>query len=161
MSNVTKMETRNTDIQVKDRRSIAMDLQGVLQKTYEMLLATQLVHWNARGEHFLSIHKLTEEHYKELFESLDVIAERIRALGAEVPVNGAKKEFSISTKLNADNFLGMVKQLVSMHEIAASGAREVALGAEEADDIVTNDMLVDCINFHEKAVWMLRAIIEK
>ncbi len=53
----------------------------------------------------------------------------------------------------------MVEQLITMHEDSAKTAREVAGFADEADDPVTNDMMMDCLRFHEKAIWMLRAII--
>ena len=55
----------------------------------------------------------------------------------------------------------MVEQLAVLNEKAAAHAREVAGESEKAEDIVTTDMLVDCMKFHEKAVWMLRAIIAK
>jgi starvation-inducible DNA-binding protein len=58
---VTKMvEPRNIDLPAKDRSEIAQKVGTVLQKSYELLLASQLVHWNVRGELFLPIHQLTE-----------------------------------------------------------------------------------------------------
>ena len=155
------LEARNTDIDAKDRRRIAGLLGGVLKSTYELLLTTQLVHWNVKGEIFFSVHKLTDEQYNELFESLDTIAERMRALGAEVPVDGAVNEFALHAKLTGSDTRHMVEQLVRLREEAAAHAREVAGESEKADDIVTTDMLVNCMKFHEKAVWMLRAIIGK
>ncbi len=155
------VETRNTDITVKNREKIAVLLGDVLSSTYELLLASQLVHWNAKGSIFLPVHQLTETHYKELFESLDVIAERMRALGTEVPANGVNKEFSVSAKLSGSDIPHMVEQLAKLHEGAAAHAREVAAKSDEAGDIVTTDMLVDCMKLHEKAVWMLRAIVAK
>ena len=159
---VTKLvETRNVDLPAKDRGAIAQKVGTVLEKSYELLLASQLVHWNVKGELFLPIHQLTEQHYEALFDTLDVLAERMRALGTEVPTDGATKSFSVSAKLDASSMIGMVNQLVAMHEEAAKGAREVAGFADEHDDPVTNDMMMDCLKFHEKAIWMLRAIVSK
>jgi starvation-inducible DNA-binding protein len=155
------LETRNTDIDAKDRRKIAGLLGSVLTSTYELLLTTQLVHWNVKGEIFYSVHKLTDEHYNELFKSLDIIAERMRALGSEVPVDGVNKEFAVHAKVTGGDIPHMVEQLAILHEKAAAHAREVAGESDKAEDIVTTDMLVDCMKFHEKAVWMLRAIIAK
>ncbi len=155
------LETRNTDIDAKDRRKIAGLLGGVLTSTYELLLTTQLVHWNVKGETFFSVHKLTDEHYSELFKSLDIIAERMRALGSEVPVDGVNKEFSVHAQVTGGDIPHMVEQLAKLNEKASAHAREVAGESEKAEDIVTTDMLVDCMKFHEKAVWMLRAIIAK
>ena len=155
------LEVRNTDIDAKDRRKIAGLLGEVLTSTYELLITTQLVHWNVKGDSFFSIHKLTDEHYNELFDSLDIVAERMRALGSEVPVDGVNKTFEVHAKLAGGDVHHMVEQLAKLNEKAAAHARDVASESEKADDIVTTDMLVDLMKFHEKAVWMLRAIIAK
>jgi starvation-inducible DNA-binding protein len=155
------LEVRNTDIDAKDRRKIAGLLGEILTSTYELLLTTQLVHWNVKGENFFSVHKLTDEQYNELFKSLDVIAERMRALGSEVPADGATKEFSLHANINSGDIRHLVEELAILHEKAAAHAREVAAESDKADDIVTTDLLVDCMKFHEKSVWMLRAIISK
>ena len=159
MSAALKIEARNVDLPPKDRKSVAAELDKVLISTYELLLATQLVHWNARGSNFYSLHKLTDDQYEELFETLDVLAERMRALGATVPAAGPTKPFALSMSLKSAELDKMVEQLVALHEKAAADARDVAKSAEEVDDIATNDILVDCIKFHEKASWMLRAIV--
>ncbi|HRX35630.1 MAG TPA: DNA starvation/stationary phase protection protein [Aestuariivirga sp.] len=159
---VTKMvEPRDVDLPAKDRRALAKKVGQILQSTYELLLASQLVHWNVKGELFLPVHQLTEQHYESLFATLDILAERMRALGAEVPSEGATKSFSVSSRLDGSTMVKMVDQLIAMHEEAAKGARDVAIFADEAEDPVTNDMMMDCLKFHEKAIWMLRAIVSK
>ena len=159
---VTKLvEPRNVDLSPQDRRAIAQKVGTVLESSYQLLLASQLVHWNVKGELFLPIHQLTEQHYQALFETLDMLAERMRALGTEVPTDGATKSFSVAAKLDGSSMVKMVDQLIAMHEDAAKSAREVAGFADEHDDPVTNDMMMDCLKFHEKAIWMLRAIVSK
>lgn len=159
MAEARKLEVRNVDLPAKDRSAIAEKIGPILQGTYDLLLATQLVHWNVRGPLFLPVHQLTEQHYGTLFETLDTLAERMRALGAEVPASGATKTFTASAKLDGSSMATMVSQLISMHEDAAKAARDVAGFAEEHDDPVTNDMIMDCLKFHEKAIWMLRATV--
>jgi starvation-inducible DNA-binding protein len=85
----------------------------------------------------------------------------MRALGTEVPSDGATKSFEASSKLDGSSMKAMVEQLITMHEEAAKGAREVAGFADEHDDPVTNDMMMDALKFHEKAIWMLRAIVPR
>lgn len=155
------VEVRNVDLPAKDRSAIAVKVGTVLQQTYELLLATQLVHWNVRGPLFLPVHQLTDQHYEILFDTLDVLAERMRALGAEVPMEGATKSFTVTAKLDGSSMEKMVEQLIAMHEGGAKTAREVASFANDADDPVTNDMIMDCLKFHEKAIWMLRAIMAR
>lgn len=159
---VTKLvEPRDVNLSAEDRRQIAQKVGEVLNATYHLFLSSQLVHWNVKGPLFLPIHQLTEQHYQTLFETLDVLAERMRALGTEVPTDGATKTFSVEAKLDGSSMGAMVDQLIALHEEAAKGAREVANFADEHDDPVTNDMMMDSLKFHEKAIWMLRAIMTK
>lgn len=159
MAVAAAIEPRNVNIPAKDRRELAKRVGKVLESSYQLFLSSQLVHWNVKGELFLPIHQLTEQHYEALFQTLDVLAERMRALGAEVPSEGATKSFAVSARLDGSSMKKMVEQLIAMHEEAAKGARDVASFADESDDPVTNDMMMDCLKFHEKAIWMLRAII--
>lgn len=160
MSVARIVEPRNVDLSPKNRGNVALSLDKILHGTYELLVSTQLVHWNAKGELFLPVHKLTEEHYGELFQSLDVIAERMRALGTQVPAAGGNTEFSVTARIAGSNVREMVAELIKLHEAATMIERDAAGEADKVDDIGTSDMLVDCIKFHEKAIWMLRAIID-
>jgi starvation-inducible DNA-binding protein len=53
----------------------------------------------------------------------------------------------------------MVADLIADHEAAVRRMRDAGTKADENDDLVTTDMLTDRLNFHEKALWMLRAIV--
>jgi starvation-inducible DNA-binding protein len=45
-----------------------------------LYIKTRKFHWNVCGESFMEIHKLFENQYKQLEESIDEIAERINKL---------------------------------------------------------------------------------
>lgn len=151
-----KTEAIGTGIDAADRAAIAASLQDLLGATYRLLVKTQIHHWNVVGALFQPIHILTEQHYEDLFAAVDTLAERIRALGhpTAAPVIGTEK--SKVAEMTAQR---LVEDLVADHEAICRRMREAASVAEEADDIVTNDMLVARLTFHEKAIWMLRAIV--
>lgn len=157
----TKKAAINTGIDQKDRREIARGLYKVLADSYCLMLMTQDCHWNVRGIHFINIHKLTEEQYRELFEAVDVIAERIRALGE--PVAGNFKAFQeVSSMpvpgaaLREEEMLGV---LLRGHEDIAKNARaQVGLAASAKDD-ATVDLLTNRMKHHEKTAWMLRSML--
>ncbi|MEM5501909.1 MULTISPECIES: Dps family protein [Ahrensia] len=136
-------------------------LSEVLASTYKLMIKTQVYHWNVVGPLFGPIHELTEAHYNTLFEAIDIIAERVRALGHIAPVNfGDMKNFA-PTGHSVDNSSAhdMVADLIKDHEAAARTIREVGSKAGEAGDMVTEDMLTARLTFHEKALWMLKAIV--
>jgi starvation-inducible DNA-binding protein len=150
----------NTGIAAKDRKAVAESLSAILADTYALLVKTHIYHWNVVGPLFHSIHVMTEEQYNDLFKATDELAERIRALGYRAPVAG-NKGADIVVELGADSKSAhdMVADLVNGHESAIRKMRDAAEQAEEAEDFVSHDMLVGRMTYHEKVVWMLRAVV--
>ena len=68
-------------IKGKDREKIVQGLSRVLADTYTLYLKTHNFHWNVEGPMFNTLHLMFMDQYTELWNALDPIAERIRALG--------------------------------------------------------------------------------
>ena len=75
----------NTGIKEKDRKEIAQRLSKLLADTYTLYLKTHNFHWNVTGPMFQTLHLMFEQQYIELAAAVDLIAERIRALGFPAP----------------------------------------------------------------------------
>lgn len=73
-----------------DRKKIADGLSALLADSYTLYLMTHNFHWNVTGPQFNSLHNMFMTQYTEQWNALDVIAERIRALGFPAP---GTKEF--------------------------------------------------------------------
>ena len=153
--------TIGTGLADEQRVDIATRLGQILDKTYSLMVRSHIYHWNVHGPLFEPLHVLLEGHYKALFEATDDIAERIRQLGMRAPGKGQK---SFPTSLaQADlerDAHGMVEDLLSQHEAACRAMREAGIAADDAGDLVTNDMLSRLLAFHEKAAWMLRTMLD-
>lgn len=154
-----------TGIESTDRQALAQAVGKALAETYVLYTKTQAIHWNVVGPMFYSLHKLTEEQYEDLAEAVDDLAERIRALGAPAP--GCFEEFlELSDIEEAPRSQGRtaeqaVQMLCADHETAARTFREATRLADEMDDVVTADLLTDRMAQHEKAAWMLRALVQE
>ncbi len=150
----------DTGLQANDRQKICEHLVEVLADTYTLLLKTHVYHWNAVGPLFFPLHVLLEQQYKDLFEAADIVAERIRALGQPTPYSFGEmlKHTAVKEETRPRSELEMVEHLARDHERMAKRSREAATLADAADDFVTSDMLTQRMAFHEKAIWMLRAI---
>jgi starvation-inducible DNA-binding protein len=100
--------------------------------------------------------------YTEQWAALDLIAERIRALGHHAP--GIYKEFgalaSIKELSGTPKAMDMVGYLVSAQEATAKTARGLFPLVEQANDQPTADLLTQRIHVHEKTAWMLRSLLE-
>lgn len=138
-------------------------LKKLLADTYGLQLKTQNYHWNVEGTHFRSLHLLFEEQYNELFAAVDVIAERIRALGEKAP--GTYSEFSKLSKVKEGNSdlddMGMAADLYSTNQQLVQSLKKVIEVAEKADDAATADLATQRIAVHDKAAWMLKSSLPK
>lgn len=151
----------HTGLDDGERKMLAGHLAQVLADTYVLMIKTHVYHWNVVGPHFMPLHTLTESHYNDLFKAADIIAERIRALGHLAPhsIQSMLPESTVEEEQKSRSAESMISQLVHDHEQIARRMRESAGVAEELEDFVTTDMLTDRLAFHEKAIWMLRAMI--
>src|ERR671911_208378 len=80
-----------------DRQEIADGLARLLADSYTLYLKTHKYHWNVTGPMFQTLHLMFEQQYNELALAVDLVAERIRALG--LPAPGSYKEFSELTSI--------------------------------------------------------------
>jgi len=147
----------------KQREEIADGLSHLLADTYTLYLKTHNFHWNVTGPMFTTLHTLFEQHYTELAMAVDVIAERIRALGVAAP--GSYKQFaklsSIEEETGTPSAEGMIRQLVKGQEAVVKTARAVFPVVDKANDEPTADLLTQRMQIHEKNAWMLRSLLEK
>jgi starvation-inducible DNA-binding protein len=149
-------------IEADERRTIAAGLSRVLADSYTLYLKTHNFHWNVTGPMFQTLHVMFETQYDELAIAVDLIAERIRALGVAAP--GTYKQFaelsSIEEQDGVPKAEDMIRLLVRGHETAARTSREVFGVAEAANDQSTCDLLTQRMQVHEKTAWMLRSLLE-
>lgn len=139
-------------------------LQVLLADEYVLYVKTQKFHWNVTGPFLGSLHKLFNDHYEELAEFNDAIAERVRALGAMSI--GTLKEFLEQSSLQENpgvnpSYDQMIAELVADHEKVIQKMRTYAEDTQEWEDMGTNNFLLNLLEKHEKMAWMLRAHLEK
>lgn len=140
---------------------VAEELNKLLADTYLLYLKTQNFHWNVTGQLFYSIHLMFEKQYEELAEAVDLIAERIRALGFHAPASFS--EFIKLTQLKeAAKGLSaekMIQELLSDHESITKNCHGMMKIAQESGDEGTVDLFIERMREHDKTAWMLRSSI--
>ena len=150
-------------INAKDRAAIAQGLSRLLADSFTLYLMTHNFHWNVTGPQFNSLHQMFMGQYTEQWNALDIIAERIRALGHPAPAT--YKEFvklaSIKEVEGAPKSDDMIRHLVAAQEATARTARKLFPVVEAAGDQPTADLLTQRLEIHEKTAWMLRSLLEE
>ena len=161
---MAKKSTVKIDIGIneKDRKEIANGLNRLLADSYTLSLMTHNFHWTVKGPMFTTLHLMFEGQYTELALAVDLIAERIRALGFPAP--GTYGEFvqlsSIKEVKGQPKAEDMIKHLVAGQEAVTRTARSIFPLVEKASDEPTADLLTQRMQLHEKTAWMLRSLLE-
>jgi starvation-inducible DNA-binding protein len=146
-----------------NRQKIADGLSRLLADSYTLYLMTHNFHWNVTGPMFNTLHLMFMGQYTEQWNALDLIAERIRALGFPAP--GSYKDFgrlaSIKEVDGVPRATDMIERLVDAQEATARTARALFPVVEKANDQPTMDLLTQRLDVHEKTAWMLRSLLEE
>ena len=153
----------NIGISDAGREKIVRGLSALLADSYTLYLMTHNFHWNVIGPQFNSLHAMFMGQYTEQWNALDIIAERIRALGYPAP--GTYSEFvkraSIKEVEGVPKAEDMIRHLVKAQEATAKTARKLFPVVDSANDQPTADVLTQRIDVHEKTAWMLRSLLEE
>jgi starvation-inducible DNA-binding protein len=153
----------NIGIEAGAREEIAAGLSRLLADTYTLYLKTHYFHWNVTGPMFQTLHLMFETQYTELALAVDLIAERIRALGFTAP--GSYSEYaklsSIPETTTVPKAEEMIKLLVEGQEAVCRTARSIFPISEKVSDEPTADLLTQRLQLHEKTAWMLRSLLEQ
>lgn len=149
-------------ISENNRQAIVEGLSKLLADSFTLYLTTHNFHWNVTGPMFNTLHLMFMDQYTEQWNALDIIAERIRALGYPAP--GTFKDYerlaSIKETVGQPKATEMVKILVDAQESTARTARSLLALVEKANDQPTLDLLTQRLEIHEKTAWMLRSLLE-
>ena len=153
----------NTGIDEESRKKIADGLSRMLADSYTLYLKTHNFHWNVTGPMFQTLHLMFETQYTELALAVDLIAERIRALGYPAPgtYSDYAKLSSIPETAGVPKATEMIRLLVEGQEAVVRTARSIFPIVDQVSDEPTADLLTQRMQLHEKNAWMLRSLLEE
>ena len=137
--------------------TIVQTLKQVLADSYALYLKTQNYHWNVTGPNFASLHILFETQYTDLAAAIDLVAERIRALGEKAPASFSHYATqTVITDGNEDaSAQVMISDLAKANQLLIDSLKKARAAAAELGDVATEGLMVERITTHEKNVWML------
>lgn len=147
----------------KNLQEIIKLLSAVLADEMTLYVKTRNFHWNVAGDSFMEVHRLFEEHYKQLEKTIDEVAERIGKLGGKAI--GTMAEFLEHTRLKEQPGKyparkDMVGQLLKDHETVIKELRDDVDKCEKLGDAGTTDFLTGIMEQHETIAWVLRRYLD-
>lgn len=158
------MRKMNIGLTDEQREGVVDLLNSALADGYLLLVKTKKYHWDVIGPQFMTLHKIWEEHYEALTESIDAYAERIRQLGG-YPVGTLEGFLSLTSLTEHPGDLPsatlMLERLVSDHETVIRNLRQsIDACSDDFHDEGTADFLTGQMEAHEQMAWMLRSFFE-
>ncbi len=160
-----KIKTMKPNIGISEKimKNSSALLATVLADEMTLYIKTRKFHWNVSGESFMELHKLFENQYKQLEESIDEIAERIGKLGHKTI--GTMIEFSkLSSIKEKPGKYGSAKddisELLEDHEkVIIQLRKNIDDCADKNKDAGTADFFTGLMEQHETIAWVLRRYI--
>ena len=141
---------------------VIKNLEFVLADTYILYTKVQNFHWNVTGPSFSMWHSFFETLYRELAETIDLLAERIRQLGS--PVSGSLRSFlankSLEEAVGGEAALKMAEVLMHDYDRLGQLVRKTIGAAQASSDVVTEDQMIAFLAACDKAHWMLKSSVE-
>jgi starvation-inducible DNA-binding protein len=168
MATATKPRTDRTfktsvDIPAETRRKVNEILNQNLANSFDLMSQTKQAHWNVKGNDFWQLHKLFDELAAETAEWVDMIAERVTALGGYATGTARMAaETSELPEFPTDITGGMEYVAAVVERLAqfANGAREAIDETEKMGDANTSDLFTEIGRCADKYLYFLEAHIQ-
>jgi len=147
-----------TDLSSDATTQISHALNVLLADTYAVYVKTKNFHWHISGPHFRSYHLLFDEQAKELFDTTDDLAERVRKIGGTTVRSISHIQKLQTVQDNEREFvapLDMLRELMNDNKSMMTAMREAHELADKHKDIGTAAMLETFIDGAEKRNWFL------
>lgn len=156
-----QMPTHN-DLPEKVRSQMIALCNEQLADTFDLMSQVKQAHWNVRGPHFFSLHKLFDEVAEVVEGYVDMLAERATALGGIA--RGTCRMAASSSRLpeypedihNGIDHVAAVTERISM---LCKSSREAIEAATDADDQATADLFTEMVRDLDKYLWFVEAHI--
>jgi starvation-inducible DNA-binding protein len=151
------------DIDEDTRQQVIGFLNEQLADTFDMFSLAKQAHWNVKGAQFFQLHELFDLIAEGLLPYVDMIAERITALGGLAM--GTVRMAAEATRLEPypiDVLDSMETVEVVAERLAnlAASTRQAADRAEELEDMDTNDLFIEVSRDLDKWLWFLEAHLQ-
>jgi starvation-inducible DNA-binding protein len=147
-----------TDLASNATKDISGALNELLADTFALYLKTKNFHWHVSGPHFRDYHLLLDEQADQIYASTDVLAERVRKIGARTLHSIGEIAKLQSIKDNDKEFVApgeMLTELMEDNKTVIRRMRKAHEIADKHDDVATASLLENFIDEAERRNWFL------
>jgi starvation-inducible DNA-binding protein len=147
-----------TDLTPEEVSPVVQSLNGLLADAFALYMKTKNFHWHVSGPHFRDYHLMLDEQADKIFDSTDILAERVRKLGGRTLKSIGSIAKLQTIKDNDQDYVppnAMLKELMEDNKAMAAAMRSAHGICDESDDVASASLLEIFIDETERRVWFL------
>src|SRR5512147_1098093 len=148
----------------ENNRSAVIDLLNArLADTIDMQTQAKFAHWNVKGENFYELHLLFDSIAEHVEDAVDLIAERVTALGGRA--NGTARQVAATSSikeydLNVMHGMDHVRALLDSVSAVANAGREAIKQCASLGDDATADVFTEIVRAADKDIYFLQSHLQ-
>src|SRR5579872_3039242 len=143
-----------------NRRALIDLLNARLVDTIDMQTQAKFAHWNVKGEDFYQLHLLFDSIAEHVEDAVDLIAERVTALGGrangtarQVAANSSIEEYDLNIVAGMDHVRTLLDRLAAV----ANASRGAISESDELEDRATSDLFTEVVRTADKDLYFLES----
>lgn len=151
-----QLSTENTS-----NSPVVQDLRRQVANATVLYLNYKHYHWQTFGPHFRDLHKLFDDLGKEVLETVDPLAERVRMIGQDPPAHPLEllDLAGVTAAAPHSTMREMIEEADRNLLVVIKEIRQAVKTADQHDDPGTVDLLSRLVQIHEKHEWWARDIL--
>ncbi|MEO5943994.1 MAG: DNA starvation/stationary phase protection protein [Ferruginibacter sp.] len=147
-----------TDLKPEEVKAVAECVNPLVADAYALYSKTKNFHWHLSGSHFRDYHLLFDEQADAIFDSIDILAERVRRIGGTTirSISHISQLQTISD--NNEDFVNpedMIAELLADNQHIARNIRKAIKTTEDKRDTPTSNLLQEQLDATERRIWFL------
>ncbi len=152
-----------TDLTAQESQAVTEAVNPLIADAFALYVKTKNFHWHLSGSHFRDYHLLFDEQAEAIFESIDIMAERVRRIGGTT-IRSISHIGQLQT-IEDDNsdFVPageMVKRLMEDNGHMAKLIRDAIEICDKNRDSATSNALQQILDETERRKWFLFEIVQ-
>ncbi len=152
-----------TDLTSKEAQAVTEAINPLIADAFALYVKTKNFHWHLSGSHFRDYHLLFDEQADAIFESIDIMAERVRRVGGTTIRSIGHIGQLQTIDDDNDDFVPagqMIKRLMDDNAHIAQMIRAAIEVCDKHRDSASSNALQEILDETERRKWFLFEIMQ-
>jgi len=161
---VTRTLAKEVSYENREDHPVVQHLQIQVANAFVLYANYKHYHWQTFGPLFRDLHLMFDEFAKDVLETIDDTAERIRMIGPDVQnvqLEQMQEAANVHSAGAGQNMQEMIEEADANLLVVIKDMRDAARIADENNDPGTVDLFSRIVQIHEKHEWFLRQVLKK